>query len=690
MGELMVDDRNEPPGKSDLHSQALRHADEVYVAERENLEKGRDAQRFYVGEQWPDKAKMVRDKEGRPVLTINRLPAFIRQVTGDVRKDTPTMRFLPAKDGATQEVAEVITGLVRNIEQNSNAKAAYVTATENACQAGIGWIRVNTEYSDDDSFDQDIRIRRITDPFAVLCDPSAQEPDKADARFMFVLEDMPTEEFTRQYPDASLDPFPSASTGGMVWKTEKTTRVAEYWYRKPVKKTLYLLADGSVSEKLPAGVTAQAERKVETTEIWQCIVTGGAVIRKEQLWAGRYFPFAPVIGEELRLDGRTVRKGMVHDARDAQQAYNYMRTAAVEATALQPKAPFMVTVNQIKGLEDKWAALGSSNPPFLLFNADPLMPNKEPTRAQPAMAQTGLDSQAALAANELEAITGIYKANLGAPSNETSGRAIVARQREGDTGTYLYIDNLATALRRVGLIVLDLIPRIYDTPRMVRVLKEDGTQEMQPVNQEQETGEMNALGEAITQIQNDLSLGEYDVVVSSGPSFATRRQEAAESVRQLVQAYPALMQIAGDVIVKNLDFPGSEEIAKRMERTIPPNLKSDEAQPPPPPTPVDIKAAAEAKLATAKAEGQELENLTTGVQLMGAIHNLGGILSGMQAQLAQMAGAPPPGQPALAPPSAPPLEAAPPGPDGPPTGSLPPQGNGAMPELEPMPQGGPA
>lgn len=629
---VMSDDRNTKP--DDLHARAIRHADEAFAAERENIESARDAQRFYAGEQWPDKARLDREKEGRPVLTINRLTAFVRQVTGDVRKDTPSMRFLPATDGANEKTAEVITGLVRNIEQASNAKAAYVQAVDNACQSGIGWIRVNTEYSDDDSFDQDIRIRRVTDPLGVLCDPSAQEPDKSDAGFMVVYEDMSHDKFKRLFPDATLDDFPSPPTGGMIWKTEKTVRVAEYWYRKDTKKTLYLSEDGSVSDKKPEMGEAKATREVDSHEIWQCMVSGRAVIRKEQKWNGRYFPFAPVLGEEIRLDGRTLRKGMVHDARDAQQAYNYMRTAAVEATTAQPKMPYMVSAAQIKGWENEWTALGTSNPPYMVYNADPNV-NGAPKREAPAMPQMGLDSQAQLAASELEAITGIYKSGLGAPSNETSGRAIMARQREGDTGTYLYIDNLATALRRIGIILMDLIPKIYDTPRYVRVLKEDGTHEMAQVNTAVPSKEMDALGKAIMKIEHDLSIGEYDVIVSTGPSFQTRRQEAAESARQMIQAYPDLMGIAGDLMLKSLDMPYADEMAKRFERTIPPHLKEDgQEAPQQQQNPRDIAAAMKDGAATDKLVAEtsaiELQNVQLASQIAAVAAGLPQLLQLMQ------------------------------------------------------------
>lgn len=600
----MSDERNAKGG--DLHAQALRHADEIFMAEQENETSARDAQRFYAGEQWNDAAKAARLKDGRPCLTINRLPAFVKQVTGDVRKDTPSMRFLPAGEGGDEKTAEVITGLVRNIEQASNAKAAYVQAVDNACQAGIGWIRVKTEYSNDDSFDQDIRIRRVMDALGVKCDPTAQEPDKSDAEYFLVYDDISHESFKARFPKATLDDFPSPRGSGVVWKTEKTVRIAEYWHRKAVKKTLYLLEDGTVSDEKPEKGAVTATREVDSHEIWQCIVSGREVIREDQIWPGKYFPFAPVVGEEIRLDGRTIRKGMVHDARDAQQAYNYMRSAAVEATSAQPKMPYMVSVTQIKGYENDYAAVGTSNPSVLVYNSDPNAPGP-PKREQPPAPQTGLDSQAMLAAEELKAITGIHNASLGASSNETSGRAIMARQREGDTGTYLYIDNLATALRRVGIILMDMIPKIYDTPRYVRVLKEDGGHEMAWVNKEAPSEEVDELGAAVMKIEHDLTIGEYDVVVTAGKSFQTRRQEAAETTQEAIRAYPQIMGIAGDLLFKAQDMPYADEIAKRLERTIPKQLTEDNPEPPPPDPAQQAQAAKDA--ATALKDGAATDKI---------------------------------------------------------------------------------
>jgi hypothetical protein len=687
ISESTDDERNNPGGDEDLHAEALRRASDYYAAERENWEKAREAQRFYAGEQWPDADKVAREKENRPVIVINRQKAFVRQVTGDVRKDTPVPKFMPAKDGASQEVADILNGLYRNIDQQSNAKAAYVKAVENACQSSIGWIRVDTEYSSDDGFEQDIRIRRLTDPLAVLCDPSAQEPDKSDAEAMFVLDDMAIEAFKKAYPNASLDPFPSSPSGGMVWKTEKTIKVAEYFYRKRVSKTLYLLANGDVTDKLQAPEQPKQTRKVQTEEIWQCIMSGKEILRDPQRWAGKWIPLVPVVGEEVRLDGRTVRSGMVHDTIGPQQVLNYAVTAQVEQAAKAPKNPFWISATQASGYEDDYATLGSSNAAYALYKSDPNAPGP-PKRADPIPPNPGLSELVVQSSQHIKDITGIYDASLGAQSNETSGRAILARQREGDTGTYLYIDNLATALRRVGLILLDLIPKIYDTERVVRVLKEDGIDhEMVTVNQEVQAIDPET-GAAITKTLNDLSIGEYDVTVQTGPSFATRRQEAAQSVTELVRSAPNLMAVAGDIIVKNLDFPGAEEIAKRLERTIPPNIKEDGPPTPPPPDPEKMASALDKAASADLKHAQTAKTLLEADQLAAQMSALGVQLQGLTQlvqSLAQGQGGPPqPQQPPMPPPDAmppgQPIPAAPPMPNGPD------MSGGEMVDLEPIDQ----
>lgn len=698
----------------DLHERAMRHASEAWSMEFENTDKGRDDQRFYAGEQWPADAAMARRDENRPVITINRLPGFVRQLTGDVRQNTPAIKVLPARGEASKEVAKIYNGLIRNIEVESNAKQSYVKGVENAAICGIGAWRVTTEYSSDDAFDQDIRIKRIVDPFAVLMDPMARQPDKSDARFCFVFEDISKEEFKARFPKQELDNMPTGVSGQMSvsWTTADTVKIAEYWYRETRKRKLQLLTDGTVryadeaetpdAEEETQGneaefpqeaaaaapvdpmaaplATVEQERDVDAIQIKSVLMNGKEVLGGPYAWAGRYIPICVVTGEEIYFDGRCVRRGMVRDAKDPQRVYNYTRTASIEAVAMQPKAPYTATPDQINGYEDIWDTIGSKNHSVALYNHDPKEPGP-PQRTQPAIASTGLDIQSQLANDDMKGVTGIYDASLGAKSNETSGRAILARQKEGDTGTFHFIDNLAVAIEYTGRILVDLIPKIYDSTRIVRTLEEDGSEDMVPINVPHPDRAVDERGEEI--VLNDVSLGEYDVVVVTGPSYATKRQEAAESLTEFMRTVPESGAVIADLVAKNMDWPGAEEIAKRLERTIPPGLREDNA-PPPPPNPKDVaeteETIASAHLKTAQASKTLLEADALAQQL-----------AAMPAQLAQLTqlvmaitqggGAPQQGAPPM-------LDITPPqpGPAGPmpPGGPAPPPPDGGMAELEPI------
>lgn len=659
-----------PQDKTDLHTMALRHANEAWMQEFDNVTTGRDCQRFYIGgeAQWDTTALQRRRDSNRPALTMNRIPGFVRQLTGEVRKNPPSIKVLPAKDGATIEAAEIFNGLIRNIEQQSVARSAYTKAAENAAIAGIGGWYVVTQYSSDDAFDQDIRIKRSADPFQLLVDPMAQEPDKSDMRYGFIFERLAKESYEAKYPNFPADSIPAnvANTGGLSWRTTDTVVIAQYWYRTPVKKRLQLLEDQTVryaDDPVPEGVQLAAvvqERDVDVQQVRSCVVNGNAIISDPVDWAGRYIPICIVPGEEITLDGMTTRKGMVHDARDPQRVYNYTRTAAVEAVAMQPKSPFILTADQASGYENQWANAGTDNLAALFYKGDPKA-NGAPARSQPPLASQGLDVQSQLAVQDLEGVTGIYKAGLGAPSNETSGRAIMARQQEGDTGTYQYIDNLSIAIQYCGKILVDLIPKIYDATRVVRTLGEDGSAKMVTINEPQ----MDHTGRDI--VLNDMSAGEYDVTVTVGPSFSTQRAEATSFMTELLRGFPQLAGVAGDIIIKNMDVPGADEIAARMRKSMGLDENGEPIEQEQKADPVAaakaMKDAALTDKTKAETDGIELQNVQLAAQLATVAQALPQIMQFIQ-QATQQGQGGQPGQP-----EQPPM---PPMGEGDPMGGLPP------------------
>lgn len=656
--------------KREVHEEAMRLAEEAWTAERANIREGKDCQKFYAGDQWDPSAKKVREEDGRPVLTINLLPQTVRQMTGDLRKSPPSLKYLPSRGKASQENAEALNGITRHIEQQSNAKDCYIIATENAAQASQGFFRVVTQYSSDDGFDQDIRIKPIRDPFGALLDPYALLPDRSDIRYGFVFEYLSKDDFKAAYPDSVPEDIPISEPNCIPWRANETICIAEYWRRKPVKKMLYLLDDGSTVEdpaKIPPGRTEVKRREVESYEVNSYMVSGKEVLSGPHPWAGKYIPICMVVGEEITTGSTTIRKGMVHDARDPQRILNYSTSASVEAQALQPKSPFLISVNQIKGYEPIWKTAGSKNHAYLPYNVDPLNATGKPERSPPPIASQGLDAMAMVASHNMQAVTGIFDAKLGNKSNETSGVAIAARQQQGDTTTYLYPDNLGRALGYLGRILADLIPRVMDTEQQVRILKEDGGAEMITINADPMNPPTDDKGRP--QPIYDLSQGEYDVTIVTGPNFASRRAEAAAHMIELARGVPMVGQVAPDLIVENMDFPGADKIAKRIQKAM---GIGDDGEPVEQEQKVDPVAQAQAAkdaasamkdgAATDKTRAEttkiELENAGTVMQL----EALGGQVQQLMQMVQQLAqggqGGPPPGAPPEG--MAPPAEAPPP------------------------------
>jgi hypothetical protein len=616
----------------DLLRQIRERFERCVDADRDNREAALDDLEFRAGEQWPEDILTERESDGRPVITINRMPQFIRQVTGDIRINRPAVKVRPVDDKSDPDKAEILTGLVRHIEQASNAHLAYINAADGAATCGMGHFRVETEYADDDVFDQDIRIRRITNPFAVYWDPMAEELTKEDAGYCFVTSRMLLDDFEEAYPDASTSDFEPSGTeeaqeGMNHWWDGKSVRIAEYWCKKPITKNLGLLMDGSVVDldenpDMEGVVTKQ--RKVKTHKIVQYIVNGVEVLEGPHDHAGKYIPIVTVSGEEVHIGERTVRHGVIRYAKDPQRLYNYWRTTTAETIALAPKAPFILTKEQIKGHEASWKQANRVNLPYLTYNADSKAPGA-PQRQLPAQIPAALVNESMSAADDMKSVTGIYDAALGNRSNETSGKAIMARQQEGDVGTFVYVDNLAAAIGYCGKILVDLIPKIYDGQRVVRMLGEDDSEDFAEINKPVQ--EVDAEGNVYETIQNDLSVGKYDVVVSTGPSYSTKRMEAADSMMQFMQTLPGAANMVADLIAKNMDWPGADAIAERLKKTLPPGIDEDAPQPQaPPPDPrieadmmknkADImKAQVDMEKTRVETEGKELDNATKQMEL---------------------------------------------------------------------------
>jgi hypothetical protein len=597
------------------------------AAYSESRENELDDLRFSAGSpdnrwQWPADVLSTRGSvqgqtlNARPCLTINKLPQHIKQVTNDQRQNRPAGKVIPADDKADIDVAEIFDGLVRHIEYISDADVAYDTACENQVTYGEGYIRLYTDYCDDDSFDQDIRIGRVRNSFSVYMDPTIQDPCGSDAEWCFITEDILKDEYEREYPNAK--PISSLLAQGVgdqsvsQWINEDTIRVAEYFHAEYEKTTLNLYQNGEsyyadspeVAQLAQMGLQPTKTRKVNRRKIKWCKINGFEVLDEKE-WAGKWIPVIRVVGNEFEVDGRMFVSGIVRNAKDAQRMYNYWVSQEAEMLALAPKAPFVGYGGQFEGYEMQWKTANTNNWPYLEVNPDvtdgqggvlPL-----PQRSQPPMAQNGLIAAKMGASDDIKATTGQYDSSLGQTSNERSGKAILARERQGDTGTYHYVDNLARAVRYVTRQIVDLIPKIYDTQRIAQIVGLEGdSKSVKLDNSQQEPVRevMNEEGIVLERIYNP-SVGKYDVRVTTGPSYMTKRQEAMEAMSQILQGNPQLWAVAGDLFIKNMDWPGAQEMAKRFAKTIDPKLLGDDDKSP------ELQAAEQQM----QAMGQELDQM---------------------------------------------------------------------------------
>lgn len=548
---------------------ALEQFSEADTVDQQNLEAAAGDLEFATGlGQWDEADKAQREKDGRPMLTINRMPQFIRQVTGDIRRTNPSVRITAGDNDATKETAEIIEGLVRNVEQSCDASSIYERAAESAAACGIGHWRIRADYEDDYSFNQTVFIESIPNPFAVRWDGASKDPTRKDARYCFILDAMPKDAFEAEYPKASSDGWVSESTNASTatWGGGDTVTVAEYFWIEKEPVTIYLLVDGSTVEDEPVDPLMVADkRKTTRNKVMWAKMTAQEILDGPRELPGKHIPVVSVVGEETHVGESTVRTSVIRYAKDAQRMYNYWRTSQTELVALQPKAPYLVTPAQIAGHEATWKRANVANLPFLPYNPDDLKAGA-PSRAAPPQASQGMSQEVAMAADDMKATTGIFDAGLGQQGNETSGVAIRQRQMEGDIATSIYVDNLSKSIAHCGRIIVDMIPEIFDTTRVVQILGRDEESQMVQLNVpvQDEVGQ--------TFYQNDLRTGRYDVRISTGPNYSTQRQEAAESMTQFVQAFPAAAPLIGDLVAKSMDWEGADQIADRLKAMLPPGM----------------------------------------------------------------------------------------------------------------------
>lgn len=544
--------------------------------------------------QWPNSLIKTRGDE-RPCLTINETRIHNFQIINDAKQNKPSVKVKGVGNGSTYESAQIMEDVIRHIEYVSNAQSAYDVATKFQVEGGIGYLRVATDYAGDDTFDQEIFIRPFKDPLTVLLDPNIKEADGSDASYALIFDDMDRDEAERRWPQykEQLGSHPLNANYVDDWTRSDQVRIAEYFRKVPKKDRLIGFTDPDSGEqrsilasKLPKEILhgladdpqTQYREVIEDQIEWFLII--GNEIVERTIWPGKFIPIIRVLGEETMIEGKLDRKGHTRAMKDAQRMLNYWFSAAVEHVALQSKTPYIGAMEAFSNLETYWDTANVVNHAWLPFNGydEQGRPILAPQRQAPPVMATAYIQGLQIAMEQMRAVSGQYQAELGAPSNEISGIAIQQRQRQGDNATYHYIDNLALAIRFLGKILIDLIPKIYDTKRIIRIMAMDGAETdvtIDPNAARAYLEEQQQTDAEVKQIIFNPNVGKYSVEADVGPAYATKRQEAFNAMMELAKMNPDFMKIAGDLTMRAADFPMADKLAERFQRVIPEAIKGD-------------------------------------------------------------------------------------------------------------------
>lgn len=592
---MQAGEEHEDEKDDEILATARKEFERCIAAESENRRNALDDLKFLSSEgQWPADVVAQRNFDQRPCVTVDKLLSFFNQVANDHRQNRPQINASPVGDRADKEVAKMLSGLIRFCDRDSSADLAYDKGFDSSVAIGWGYWRNITEYEDHKTFNQTIRIKRIPNTFSVYIDPDSTDPDGGDSTFGFITEELPHEEFKALYPEADPINWQQGGIGEQYknWVKKETVRVAEYFKLSFTKKTLVELVNGWVGywedlDEEGRKIEVNQERETQVPQ-WKWYKITAVEVLDRRDWIGSHFPIVKVIGNEINIEGKIKYSGLIRRAKGAQLMYNYFRTLALELAALQPKAPYIGAMGQFEGMETQWKQANTKSYPYLEYNPVDVegKPAPPPQRNVMQAVTTTADQQAQIAAMDMTATVGIQPSGM-TPRDRTydeSGRALRELRRAGDLGSFHFTDNHAISLRRQGEIYIDLIPKVFDTKRVVTILREDGTE--QQVLLDPKAPQPFAKGQhPVTNKPMDMfnpNIGRYGVTVTIGPSYATKRIEAAESMMDFARALPNAAALIMDLIAKNQDWPGADEMATRLARAVPPQLLAPDAKDIPP------------------------------------------------------------------------------------------------------------
>lgn len=607
-----------------------------YDSDKEERKLAEDDTKFAINDencQWPAAVWKQRTEANppRPCLVINKIPEKIDQDEGEFRQLRPSIKIRGVDSQSDPKIAEIIAGIIRNIEYNSDARTAYNTAYSSTLYSGRGAWRIDKIDCEEDPFVKELIINRIPNALTVYWDSGAKRKDKSDSNYIFVTEELSEKEFKAQYPNTELMEWDATNETLENWRTDETIRVAEYFWKEKEDKIYYRIKRGNTEltvTELQEGDEKLEEKIVKVPKIRVCKMIATKIIEGPFDWEGKYIPIIIEIGKEVNIKGQSKTRGKVRFAKEQQRVYNYWSTNMTEQIALAPKAPYLATPKMIGAHKTQWDTANVQNYLYLLYDVDTTAPGMRPTREPPPQLSTALAHELSRMDHDIMSAMGRYEASLGDTGEEKSGKAIIARQRQGSIGSYVYIDNFQTALIHSAKILIDLIPKIYDTERIIKIRGEDDTEKTIPINARPDAPILEQFGDVSKELLaessegyiNDLSLGKYDVAATIGPSYATQREEALEMLLGLVEKIPQFGMAALDLIVKNMDLPGADELIKRVKKLIPPGIRDvepGEEQLPPSEPEIDPKMMVEMQKTQNEAfklQIEEFKAMTRGIK----------------------------------------------------------------------------
>lgn len=539
------------------------------------------------GYQWPNAIRRAREVDARPCLTMNLIRQHNLQISNQARKNKSAIKIVPQGNGATFDSAQIFANIVRRIENISSAQDIYTIARNFQVDAGIGYWRIVTRYASETSFDQDIYLEPVIDPLSVYMDPDMKEKDGSDANFCFVFDNVPLEIFNEQWPEyrnAIGQNALSVGSGDSDWISRDYVRVCEYFRKVGIDDMLISFVYGGVRKqilrsKLPKNMESILKdpltktRPVQRQQIEWYLIAGNEVI-DSTIWPGKYIPIVRVVGEETCIDGILDRKGHTRYMKDSQRMLNYNASSQVEYVALQTKTPYVASAQAIEEYESMWNTANTANHSVLIYNAmdDSGNPIDRPQREVPPTASPAYQQGMETAFNQMMMTSGQWQNSMGMMGNERTGAAIQGRVAQAETAVFHFQDNYESALIFSGKILIDLIPKVYDTRRIIMIQAEND-EDMEvlvdPTAQQAFEQQQAGIQKATLSIFNP-NVGDYAIAPSVGPAVSSKRQETVDMFTLILTQAPQLVPLIGDLMLSSMDFDKANEAAQRIKRMVPP------------------------------------------------------------------------------------------------------------------------